>query len=172
MLKAEATHDFDEGIVRDTVVINRDSYPEDWAYSDAEAYYTQSLKNRDNVHIVLRDNGKSVGYLFAITHNAAMIELKADDQLMKPDARAYYIENVAILPAFRRRKGFSEMLQVLREELRKRGISKISLHARVSNRLSEVVQENMKIIEIRRISAWRYYNYQEPTDYIEAEWCP
>ena len=171
MLKAEATHGFDDKIVRDTVLINRDSYPVEWTYSDLEAYYTQKLKNCDNVHIVLRNNGESVGYLFAIPHNAALIELKEDDQFMKPDARAYYIENVAILPAFRRRKGFSEMLRVLREELQKRGISKISLHARVSNSLSKAVQKNMKIVEIRRINAWRYYNYQEPTDYIEAEWC-
>lgn len=171
MLKAEVTQVFDEKILGDTVLINRDSYPVEWAYSDAEGYYTQMLNNRDNVHIVLKDNGKSVGYLFAIPHDAAMIELKEADECMKPDTRAYYIENVAILPAYRKKKGFSEMLRVLREELRKRGIFKISLHARVSNRLSKVIQKNMKIIEIRRISAWKYYNYQEPTDYIEAEWC-
>ena len=170
MLKAEVILGSDEKVVKDIVLMNRDSYPAGWTNSDAESYFTQMFKNRDNVHIVLRDNGRSVGFLLAIPHNAAVTELKDDDQFMEPDARAYYIENVAILPAFRKRKGFSEMLRVLRKELRKRGISKISLHARVSNSLSKALQKNMKIIEIRRINAWRYYDYQEPTDYIEAEW--
>jgi len=44
------------------------------------------------------------------------------------------------------------------------------LHARVSNSLSTNIQENMKIIEIRRINTWRFYAYEEPTDYIVAEW--
>ena len=170
-MKAEVTQGFDDKIVRDTFLINRDSYPAGWTYSDAEEYYSKMLKNHENVHIVLRDNEKSVGFLLAIPHNAAVTQLKDDDQFMKPDDRAYYIENVAILPAFTRRKGFTEMLRVLREESRKRGIFKISMHARVSNSLSKAVQKNMKIVEIRRINAWRYYNYQEPTDYIEAEWC-
>jgi hypothetical protein len=30
----------------------------------------------------------------------------------------------------------------------------------------------MKIIKIRRINAWRFYAYEEPTDYIVAEWPP
>ena len=70
---------------------------------------------------------------------------------MKEDSGAYYIENVAILPAHRRKGAFGKMLMALREELRKRGIFRISMHARVSNGLSKNIQENMKMVEIRRI---------------------
>jgi ribosomal protein S18 acetylase RimI-like enzyme len=170
MLKAEATCSFDDKVISDTLSINRAAYPEGWAYDDAEEYYTQVLKESDNVHIMLRDNDKSVGFLLAIPHNAAVRELKEDDPSMRENASIYYIENVAILPAFRGRKGFSEMLRVLRRQLRKRAIFKISLHARVSNGLSKAIQKNMTILKIRRIDAWRYYNFEEPTDYIEAEW--
>ena len=81
---------------------------------------------------------------------------------MEQDLKTYYIENVAILPGDRAKRGFPKCSEVLKEELRKRGIFKISLHARVSNNLSKNIQKNMKITKLRRIEAWRYYNYQEP----------
>jgi len=61
-------------------------------------------------------------------------------------------------------------LTVLREELRKRGIFTISMKGRVSNGLSRIIQDHMKIVEIRQIDTWKYYGHEEPTDYIIAEW--
>jgi ribosomal protein S18 acetylase RimI-like enzyme len=170
MLKADVVYNIDEAIIRDTISISRGSYPEGWACGNPEEYYSHMLTKRDNVHVMLRDNEKNVGFLFAIPHNEAVVELKDHDILMKEDSGAYYIENVAILPAHRKKGAFGKMLAVLKEELRKRGIFRISLHARISNGLSRNIQENMKIIEIRRINTWRFYAYEEPTDYIVAEW--
>jgi ribosomal protein S18 acetylase RimI-like enzyme len=170
MLKAEAIQGSDEQIVKDIVLINRHSYPKGWEYRGAKEYYRQMLRNQKNICIVLRDDAKRVGFLLAIPHNDAVVELKEDDKFMEQDLKTYYIENVAILPGYRGEKGFSQMLQVLKQELRKRDIFKISLHARVSNHLSKNIQKNMKITKARRIETWRYYNYQEPTDYLEATW--
>jgi ribosomal protein S18 acetylase RimI-like enzyme len=128
------------------------------------------LTKQDNVHVMLCDNEEKVGFLFAIPHNEAVVELKDHDPLMKEDSGTYYIENVAILPAHRKKGAFGKMLVLLRDELRKRDIFRISLHARVHNSLSKNIQKNMKMIEIRRINAWRFYAYEEPTDYIVAEW--
>ena len=170
MLKADVVYNIDNTIVKDTISISRDSYPEGWACSNPEEYYNQMLTKRHNVHIMLTDNEKNVGFLFAIPHNDAVVELKDHDPLMKDDSGAYYIENVAVLPAYQKKGALGKMLAVLKEELRKRDIFRISLHARVHNGLSRNIQQNMKIIEIRRINAWRFYAYEEPTDYIVAEW--
>jgi ribosomal protein S18 acetylase RimI-like enzyme len=172
MLKAEVIRTIDEKIMEDTVSISRGSYPTGWACNNPEEYYSEMLMKEDNIHIMLRDDKKNVGFLFAIPHNSAMQELKDDDGLMGEDPGAYYIENVAILPPYREGGAFGKILAVLHKELKKRGILRISLHARISNNLSRNIQRNMNIIETRRIDEWKYYGYAEPTDYIVAEWSP
>lgn len=168
MLKAEVVRGFDKNVLEDIVLINRKSFPKGWAYSDAEEYYTEMLKNENNIHIILKDNGERIGYLLAIPHNNALRELKNDDPFMEEDALRYYVEVVAVLPDFRGKKGFSEILKKLREELKEKGIYKLSMHARVSNNFNMIIQKSIKITQIRRIQRWKYYNYEEPTDYIEA----
>lgn len=168
MLTAEVLRGFDENILTDILLINRESFPTGWTYSDAEEYYTEMLKNENNIHIILKCSEKRIGYLLAIPHDDAVRELKNDDPFMEGDTLRYYVEVVAILQNFRGKKGFSEILKKLREELKGRGIYKISMHARVSNNFNKIIQKNMKITQIRRIQRWKYYNYEEPTDYIEA----
>ncbi len=109
MLKAEIVRNIDGAIVRDTVSISRDSYPEDWAYSDAEEYYGNMLGKDTSIHVMLKEDGKRIGFLLAIPHNDAVAELEADDPLMKPDPSTYYIENVAILPNYRKQKAFPQL---------------------------------------------------------------
>ena len=129
MLRAEVVRNIDDRIVKDTISISRDSYPMGWACSNPEEYYSQMLTKQHNVHIMLSDNEKNVGFLFAIPHNDAVVELKDHDPLMRDDSGAYYIENVAVLPAYQKKGALGKMLAVLKEELRKRGIFNISLHA-------------------------------------------
>ena len=119
MLKAEVVYNIDDTIVRDTISISRDSYPVGWACGNPEEYYSQMLTKQHNIHIMLSDNEKKVGFLFAIPHNDAVEELKDHDPLMKDDSGAYYIENVAILPAHRKKGAFGKMLMALRQELEK-----------------------------------------------------
>jgi ribosomal protein S18 acetylase RimI-like enzyme len=168
MLTVEVVHAFEEDVAKDIVLINQESFPRGWAYSDAKEYYTQMLRNEGNIHIILKQDGERIGYLLAIPHNNAVKELQNDDIYMREDSLRYYIEVVAILPNFRGRKGFSALLKRLEEELGKRGIYKLSMHARVLNNFSRIIQNNLKINQIRRIQEWKYYNYEEPTDYIEG----
>jgi hypothetical protein len=60
------------------------------------------------------------------------------------------------------------MLEELIDECKKRVVDKISFHARVSNGLSSWIQRFFKVTELRRIDPWKYNNYDEPADYIEA----
>ena len=86
---------------------------------------------------------------------------------MEDDSKRYYIETVGILPEFRGRRGFTEMLKRLVEQSKIRG-NNISLHARVNNGFSTIVKKKLNVTKIRRIDKWKYYNYEEPVDYIEA----
>ena len=170
MLKAEVVHNIDDTIVRDTVSISRDSFPPGWSCGNSEELYGQVLRRHHTLLIMLRDDERNVGFLFAVPHNDAVEDLKNDDPLMKENAGTYYVQNIAILPPYRRKLALGKILAVLREELQKRGIFTISMHARVSNGLSRTIQNHIKIVEIRRIDTWKYYGHEEPTDYIVAEW--
>lgn len=168
MQTTEILNTFDMTALEDILIIDRYSYPIEWAYPDAEDYYGEMLLKEENIHIFLKDNGNRIGYLLAIPHNDAVKELKIDDPQMKKDSKRYYIETVAILPEFRGRKGFSEILKTLLEQPKIKG-NNISLHARVENGFSTIIQKKLNVTKIRRIDKWKYYNYAEPTDYIEAK---
>lgn len=170
MLTAEVAQCIDDSVVMNVVLINEQSYPAAWDYDDSKEYYRQMLRKPKNITILLKDDEKDVGFLLAIPHDDAVEELERDDPHMVYDPAIYYIENVAILPAYRSKDGFTKMLDILRSELKKREISKISMHARVSNNLSKNIQDNMNVMEKRRINAWKYYNFEETTDYIVAAW--
>jgi ribosomal protein S18 acetylase RimI-like enzyme len=167
MQTTEIVNTFDVTALKDILFIERHSFPIEWAYTDAEQYYREMLLKEDNIHIFLKDNGNRIGYLLAIPHNDAVKELKKDDPQMEEDSKRYYIETVTILPEFRGRKGFSEILKRLIEQSKIKG-NNISLHARVENGFSTIIQKKLNVTKIRRINKWKYYNYAEPADYIEA----
>ncbi len=168
MLKVEIVGRVDENFIEDIVRIDRESFPEGGAFSDAKVYFSGILKNENNVRIVLKNDGTTVGYLVAVPHNVARKDLEEDDPLIQADDTRYYVESVAILPKYQGKKGFSKMWEVLLKELKKKNICKISIHARVLDGFSNIIQKKTKVTLIRRIDRWKYYNYKEPTDYIEA----
>lgn len=170
MFSTELVLNPDSTTVTDILSINRGSFPPGWEYEDAAGYYACMLKDKNNISIFLKANEKRVGYLHAIPHNTAVTELKNDDKLIQEDSSRYYIEIVSILPEHTGKNGFSALLDALKKELQKKNISQISLHARVTNNFTNKVQKKLKATKIRRIEHWKYYNYQEPTDYIEASW--
>ena len=170
MFKAEVIYNIDDTIVKDVVSISQDSYPPGWSCGNSEELYSQVLRRHHNILIMLRDDERNIGFLLAVPHNDAVGELINDDPLMKENPDTYYVQNVAILPAYKGKMGLRKIFAILREELRKKDIFIISMHARVSNGLSRTIQDHMKIVEIRRIDTWKYYGHEEPTDFILAEW--
>ncbi|MBF0515518.1 MAG: GNAT family N-acetyltransferase [Nitrospirae bacterium] len=168
MQTVEVVNEFNKEILRDILFIHRNAFSPEWVYIDDEVYYRMKLRDKNSINILLNEDELRIGHLLAIPHNDVLEELKEDDTEMKEDSMSYYIETVAILPDFRGRKGFSQMLEHLIHELKMRGIHKLSLHARVLNNLSTIIQNKLRITEIRRIDKWKYHDYKEPTDYIEA----
>ncbi len=169
MFKIKVVHGVNENLVDDIVRIDRDSFPAGWEHGDAKEYFSEILKNENNIRIILKDEGIAVGYLVAVPHNDARRDLQDDDQFIQEDAFRYYIESVAILPAYQGKKGFFKMFETLIKELKNKGVCKISMHARVLNNFSAIIQKETKVTRIRKIDRWKYYNYEEPTDYIEAD---
>jgi ribosomal protein S18 acetylase RimI-like enzyme len=165
---SEVINNYQGDILRDIIFIYNNSYPLSWQCTDDDEYYKEMLLNRNNIHIFLKDYEKSVGYLHAIQHNDAVKELSNDDPAIKEDRLMYYIETVCILPEYRARQGFSKLLATLLIECKKRGINKVSLHARVTNHLSEIIQVKFNTAPLRRIEKWKYYNFEEPADYFEV----
>ncbi len=169
MLRARTVDVITDTILRDVIEVSRTSYPSGWGCSDPAEYYNRKLRDKSSVLIVLDDAGKNVGLLVAIPQNEAVEELKAEDPEIKEDPSGYYIENIAILPSYRGKKGLLKMLSVLKVEMKNKGISKISLHARISNNLNTAIRKNFKVIDARTIENWKFYDHREPTEYIVAE---
>ncbi len=171
MLKTEVVTGFDEQVLQDIIQIQLDSFPAGWAEGgdEGDGHFEAMLKAKENVHIFLKDGQKNIGYLLAIPHNIAVEELKDCDPLMRKNPGAYYIETISILPDHRGQGGWKLLLQTLAGELLKKGVMEITLHARVSNGFSQKVQKEFVAQKIRTIEKWKYYNYEEPTEYLEVE---
>jgi ribosomal protein S18 acetylase RimI-like enzyme len=169
MLQARTIDVVTDAIIRSAIEISLSSYPPGWGCSNPDEYYNQKLRETSSVLITLEDAGKSVGLLVAIPQNEAVEELRTEDPEMKEDPSGYYIENIAILPSYRGKKGLSKMFSALKVEMKNRGVERISLHARISNNLNMAVRNNFKVVGARIIENWKFYNNQEPTEYIVAE---
>ncbi len=170
MFKAEVITEFDSTFLADILLINSKSFPATWIYEDSFNYYKAMMMDKRNIHIILHDNGTRIGYLLAIPHNNAIVDLKEYDPEMKEDNDTYYIETIGILPEFRKKGGSSLLCDALIEECLRRGVHKISMHAR-TNGFSNFIQSRFNITPIRRIETWKYYNFEEPADYIEISVC-
>ena len=167
-LSVKVVNGFDAEILEDILTIDQECFPSSWRYEDSRDYYKKMISDTTNMNILLTANEKNVGYLLAIPHNVALTELKDADSHMKEDLNRFYIETAAILPAFRGKNGLNIMLDKLAEQCKNRDISKLSMHARVYTGLSQKMQKMYVVTKMRRIQKWKYYNSQEPTDYLEV----
>ena len=55
--------------------------PQGWAYSDAQVCCAEMLKKPNNIPVILKDDGRNVGFLLAIPQDDAVEELESDDPL-------------------------------------------------------------------------------------------
>ncbi|MEI8103964.1 MAG: lysophospholipid acyltransferase family protein [Candidatus Moraniibacteriota bacterium] len=159
---------FQEEYLRDLLSIEAQSFA-DHLYPDAEQYYREFLMNPENMVIFLTYGGERVGQMLLRPHESACEDLKEDDQLMKPDKDRYYVESLAILPAYRGSFGFLDLVYKAVEQAERRGIRKFSMHIRKTRGLSGAFQQlfGKDITLIRHIDSWKWMN-DEPYDYIEA----
>lgn len=139
-------------------------------YDDADKYYREALENPENINVFLKEGGELVGYLLAIPHKQAYEDLKKDDPKMPKDSSRFYVETIEVLPNHRIGKGAFKMILAMIDEAGKRGTNKFSMHIRVENGLSRLVQKyfGRMITEVRKIENWPYYSNGESTEYVEG----
>lgn len=150
------------------------TFPSSWVgdREEVQAYYEDLLKNPTTVCATSVVGGKIVGFITAMPHNDAMVDAvdyKEHDPDMGQDDQRYYVEASAILPEYRGQNLYPKMLADLYSKIRAKGIHKVSRHARVSTGYSDMVKKNHKVTANRTVPKWRYYNYEEPAEYIEAD---
>jgi ribosomal protein S18 acetylase RimI-like enzyme len=175
----EVIRGFDGNVLEGILEIENECFPVDWGYDDAESYYKDALENPENINIVLRKDKKIAGYLLAVFYD----ELLADEEFMeadpdfKGDSERYYIETIGIIPEYRQNADgnkmyFNMLKKLLEEAMSRNGIHKFSLHARVNSGFSLNLQKSLGriVTKVRRIDKWKYYNDEEPTDYLELEY--
>ena len=148
--------------------LEKKCFPPEWQYPDGEEYYTEILKDKENINIFLKENDAVVGYILARFHNKEIEELSEYDSEFKNQEKVFYINTIGVLPEKRGTGGAKKLLIAVCEEAKKRGIEKFSIHARTLNdfneKLKKIFENNISVI--RKIEKWEPAQ-GEPYEYIE-----
>jgi len=153
-----------EDVLQDILSVEQESFPIQMQ-SDAEDL-RQTLENPNGIQIVIRSQeGEVIGYLSSKPQKDAYEELKHWDPEMHQEDRTLYVESIAIKPEARNLRTFLTLGRAFIEEAKKRGYTKITMHARIAGDLASVLQKRYGAKAIRKIENW--HNFGEPFEYLE-----
>lgn len=167
---------FSEDALEDILRIEHACYPQSWHYEDEREHYTTMLADPGNVSIFLRVGGRRVGYLLGRPHSDLYAELAEHDIPLEDDALSCYIETSAILPENAGRMGFTRLTRALADHLLRfpmLGLTRISAHARVTNRVHELGKlafGRYELMEERVLDSW-HFGGGEPYRYLKWNLC-
>lgn len=155
-----------EAVINQIIELGKATYPV-FSNGDKHSFYSDDLNNRNYINLVLKREGRIVGYLLAYPQDEACVNLRNWDPRMSAESGMYYIDTVQTMPDERNSGGFLILLYRLFEELRRRNISGISAHLRRSNGL------NWKILKLFPTARYlhtieNFMNTGEAYDYIES----
>jgi hypothetical protein len=141
-----------------------------WQESDRE-YYEAQLSNPRNTNIVyLNEDNLVTGYILGKPHNEAVLDYATEDSLMVESKRDMTYVDIVITDITQNHVsvGMGLVDRLIRESL-ERGISLFSLHCRVTNGFSRIIQRKFKkgVRTVRRIEHYVDCN-NEPFDYIDG----
>ncbi|MEI7480144.1 MAG: hypothetical protein WCJ59_00780 [bacterium] len=126
----------------------------------------ESFESANGVYILVRNNlGKIVGYLSSLPKNEEYDGLVEFDPEFAKNNSSLYIESILI-------KGgdltiLKKVFSTLTTEAKNKGYTNISMHTRVSQGLSDILQKRYGVKFFRRIENW--YGFGEPFDYLEFD---
>jgi len=169
----EVLSKLNDRVLQDVLLIEESCVPESWRFPDEEDYYRNELGTKENITILLKTTDKKVvGFALLEPYDSAAKEMREDDpELEKIDEPAFYLSIIDIHPDYRKKGGSYEMFDAIMNEMALRGAKRLVLHARVNNNFSNSLKKRFgeKIIKKRNIKKWKYYNYEEPCNYIEIQ---
>jgi ribosomal protein S18 acetylase RimI-like enzyme len=160
-----------EKFLKDILSLERLCFSPDWQYQDAEVYYKEVLLNSKAINLFLRiGNGEVAGYLLAVPFREAIPDLVSADEVLKLeeiDDSHYYLDTIEIHPQYQGRRNGYILLQGFREEAIKRGVARVSTHARISNKADRLGESVFGRPLVKRIiPSWKFGG-GEPYAYLK-----
>jgi hypothetical protein len=138
--------------------------PEDMRYEAGDL--KECFESKEGIHILVKNNkDEIIGYLTSLPKDLEYEFLHEKDPEFTKDSNSMYVESVLIKSGdfLTARKVFKLFVN----EAINRGYKNISMHTRVSEGLSDVLQKRFGAKFFRRIENW--YGYGEPFDYLEID---
>ena len=124
-MKIRLVNDKENGMVKKILKLQK-MFPRRLDYGEWDVW--DNLQNPRNINLVLEDESGIIGYLLAIPQDEAVRYLHKDDPLIKIDTEMYYVDQVVVLPDKRVRGSFKNLIKDLVEEVKRKGIKKLSSH--------------------------------------------
>lgn len=165
---AKIVEGFNEEILDKIIELEEKCFPQGWQFEDAKDYFSEALENKKNINVILQNSSNVVGYALFVPLGDVFEELSSADPEIENSSNTLYLETIEILPESRGSGGVEKMLEIAEEEAKKRGIEKISIHARKINNFNDKIKKifGCKIISSRDIEKWKY-GESEPYEYID-----
>jgi ribosomal protein S18 acetylase RimI-like enzyme len=164
--KTEIISTVDRETMRGIVEVEQSSFPLEMQSDEQDL--RETFENPNGIHIVIRSRqGEVVGYISSIPQKDAYGELKNWDKDIRPEDNTLYIESIAVKPEYRDIRNLLSLGKLFIQEAKRRGFTKITMHARIAGDLSAVLQKRYGAKFIRRIENW--HNFNEPFDYLEID---
>jgi len=140
-----------------------------WQESDVD-YYRDQFLNPRNINIAYQnESGLTTGYILAKPHNEAVQDYLVEDPAMVESSTEMFYVDIVITDLKQNHVsvGMHLINEVIRESNR-RGVSRFSLHCRVINGFSKIIQHKFRkgLDFVRRIEQYVDCN-NEPYDYME-----
>lgn len=165
---AELSPDINEELLSRVSAVEKNVSPN--AALDKEELETV-LKNPNAINVLLRDKGKDiVGFVIALPNNEVYEELHSDDPCFENNPKRLYVYDIEIEEKNRGLSNFLSMTRPLIEEAETRGFEMLTMHARTSEKLSEVLQGRYQAHKLRTMENWQ--GWGEPYDYLEIKLHP
>ena len=153
-------------------VINLGMRSGTWQESDREYYKDQFLNPRNISIVYCNESGLIVGYILARPHNEAVWDyLDADPIMVKGEIKMFYVDHVNVDESFSGRSLGINLILEMAKIANSQGVFRFSMHCRVINGLSKVIQHKFRkgLDIVRRIEYYVDCN-NEPFDYMEINY--
>ena len=166
----ELVKSWDDDLVQKILELEKRCFPKEWIYDNEFKYYSEALAIKENINLLLREDGEIVGYLLAVPLGRVFADLQKEDPELENKAAFVYLDTIEIIPESRRRGGAKQLIAKMCEELNKRDVFQFSLHARTVNGLNAKIKKMYPdgIISSREIKSWPFGG-NEKYEYIEWE---
>ena len=168
MFKVLICREFDQRALGDILNLEQACYPQSWQYPNANEYYADMLGRENSIHIFLRENEVTTGYLLARPLSELYADLCEYDPALCEDPTGYYMETIGVHPEFIGRGGGACLMDALTDEAINRfGCRLLSAHARTKTGLNEMIKRKYpdRLLEVRHIAQW-HFGGNEPYEYI------